>query len=147
LFEYHGIKITWLGHEGFKIEDGEKTLVIDPFQVKHKVPADYALVCHEHPDHASAEDLKKVVKLGETIVVTIEAAKSEVEKASPKEIKIVKPGDKVKLGNFEVRAVAAYNNNKFRSPEKPFHPKEDGKVGILSKQVAEFQSTTLVTAT
>jgi L-ascorbate metabolism protein UlaG (beta-lactamase superfamily) len=133
LFEYHGVEITWLGHDGFKIEDGGKTLVIDPFQVKHKVPADYVLVSHEHSDHANAEDLKKVVIPGETIVVTIEAAKSEVEKSSPKEIKIVKPGDKVKLGNFEVRAVPAYNTNKFRSPGKPFHPKEDGKVGYIVK--------------
>jgi L-ascorbate metabolism protein UlaG (beta-lactamase superfamily) len=133
LYEYHGVKITWLGHDGFKIEDGGKTLVIDPFQLKHNVPADYVLVSHEHQDHANAEDLKKVVKPHETIVMTIPAAKSEVEKASPKEIKIVKPGDTAKLGNFEVRAVPAYNINKFREPGKPFHPKVDGKLGFLVK--------------
>jgi L-ascorbate metabolism protein UlaG (beta-lactamase superfamily) len=133
LYEYHGVKITWLGHDGFKIEDGGKTLVIDPFQLKHNVPADYVLVSHEHQDHANAEDLKKVVKAHETIVVTIAAAKSEVEKASPKEIKIVKPGDQVKLGNYEVKAVPAYNTNKFREPGKPFHPKSDADVGYVVK--------------
>ena len=133
MLEHRGVKITWLGHDGFKIEDGGKTLVIDPFQLKHNVPADYVLISHEHPDHANAEDLKKVVNPHETIVVTIQAAKGEVAKASPKEIKIVKPGDQVKLGNFEVRAVPAYNTNKFREPGKPFHPKEDGKVGYVVK--------------
>ncbi|MDA4130357.1 MAG: MBL fold metallo-hydrolase [Thaumarchaeota archaeon] len=133
MFEYQGVKITWLGHDGFKIEDGGKTLVIDPFQLKQKVPADYVLVSHEHQDHSNAEDLKKVVKPNETIIVGIQASKSEIEKASPMEIKIVKPGDRVKLGNFEVRAVPAYNTNKFRSPGKPFHPKEDGKVGYIIK--------------
>ena len=98
------MKVTWLGHDGFKIEDNGKVLVIDPFQLKHNVLADYVLVSHEHSDHASAEDLKKVVKPRETIVVTISAAKNEVEKASPKEIKIVKPGDEVKLGGFDVQA-------------------------------------------
>ncbi|MDA4129921.1 MAG: MBL fold metallo-hydrolase [Thaumarchaeota archaeon] len=133
MFEYQGVKITWLGHDGFKIEDGGKTLVIDPFQLKQKVPADYVLVSHEHFDHSNAEDLKKVVKPNGTVVVGIQASKSEIEKASPMEIKIVKPGDRVKLGNFEVRAVPAYNTNKFRSPGKPFHPKEDGKVGYVVK--------------
>jgi L-ascorbate metabolism protein UlaG (beta-lactamase superfamily) len=131
LFEYQGVKITWLGHDGFKIEDAGKTLVIDPFKLKRNVPADYVLISHEHSDHSNAEDLKKVVKPNETVVVGIAASKAEIEKASPKEIKIVKPGDKLKLGNFEIRAVPAYNTNKFAQPGKPFHPKQDGKVGYI----------------
>jgi L-ascorbate metabolism protein UlaG (beta-lactamase superfamily) len=131
LFEYQGVKITWLGHDGFKIEDAGKTLVIDPFKLKKNVPADYVLISHEHSDHSNAEDLKKAVKPNETVVVGIAASKAEIEKASPKEIKIVKPGDKLKLGNFEIRAVPAYNTNKFAQPGKPFHPKQDGKVGYM----------------
>ena len=48
-----------------------------------------------------------------------------------KEIRIIKPGDKVKFGDIEVEAVPAYNLNKFREPGKVFHPKEDGKLGFI----------------
>lgn len=131
MLEHNDAKITWLGHDGFKIESSGETLVIDPFQLKHNIPADFVLVSHEHFDHLNAEDLKKVVKPKETVVVSIEAAREEVNKVSPKEFKVVKPGDKIKLGSFEVRAVPAYNTNKFREPGKPFHPKQDGKVGYI----------------
>jgi L-ascorbate metabolism protein UlaG (beta-lactamase superfamily) len=131
MFEHKGAKITWLGHDGFKIEDGGETLVVDPFKLKHDVWADYVLISHEHFDHLNPEDLKKVVKPNSTIVVSIPAAREVVSKLSPKEFKTVKPGDRVKLGSFEVRAVAAYNTNKFAEPGKVFHPKQDGKVGFV----------------
>jgi len=131
MFEYKGTKITWLGHDGFKIEDSGETLVVDPFKLKHNVPADYVLISHEHFDHLNHDDLKKVVKPNSTIVVSIPAAKAEVSKVSPKEFKTVKPGDRIKLGSFGVRAVPAYNTNKFAAPGKVFHPKQDGKVGYV----------------
>ena len=131
MYEHNDAKITWLGHDGFKIESGGETLVIDPFKLKRSVPADYVLISHEHFDHLNEEDLKKVVKPKETIVVSILAAKEEVGKVNPKEFKIVKPGDRIKLGSFDIRAVPAYNTNKFREPGKPFHPKQDGKVGFI----------------
>ncbi len=131
MFEHNGAKITWLGHDGFKIESDGETLVIDPFKLKHNVPADFVLISHEHFDHLNAEDLKKVVKSKQTTVVSIAAARDEVNKSSPKEFKVVKPGDRIKLGSFDIRAVPAYNINKFAEPGKPFHPKQDGKVGYL----------------
>jgi L-ascorbate metabolism protein UlaG (beta-lactamase superfamily) len=130
MFEHKGVKITWLGHDGFKIEDGPETLVIDPFKLSHETRADYVLISHEHFDHCSAEDLRKVVKPS-TVVVAIEACKSELSKVKPKEIKIVKPGDELKLGSFEVKAIPAYNLNKFAEPGRVFHPKNDGKVGFV----------------
>jgi L-ascorbate metabolism protein UlaG (beta-lactamase superfamily) len=130
-YERNGAKVTWLGHDGFKIESDGETLVIDPFKLKRHVPADYVLISHEHFDHLNAEDLKKVVKPNQTIVASIAAAKEEVSKASPKEFKVVKPGDRIRLGSFDIRAVPAYNTNKFAQPGKPFHPKEDGKVGFV----------------
>jgi L-ascorbate metabolism protein UlaG (beta-lactamase superfamily) len=131
MFEHKDAKITWLGHDGFKIESVGETLVIDPFKLKHNVPADYVLISHEHFDHLNVDDLKKVVKPKQTTVVSIAAAKEEVSKVSPKEFKVVKPGDRIKLGVFDIRAVPAYNTNKFAEPGKPFHPKQDGKVGYV----------------
>ncbi len=132
MFEYKGTNITWLGHDSFKIEDLGQTLVIDPFQLGHEARADYILISHEHFDHCNSEDLKKVLKPS-TVVVAISSCEDELSKVKPKEVKVVKPGDKVKVGDFEVSAVPAYNVNKFSAPGKAFHPKAEGKVGYLIK--------------
>ncbi|MGI0091850.1 MAG: MBL fold metallo-hydrolase [Nitrososphaerales archaeon] len=132
MYNYKGVKITWLGHDGFKIEDGSETLVIDPFKLSHDARADYVLISHEHFDHCNSEDLKKVLKT-DTIVVAIPSCRDELAKAAAKQIKTVKPGDRVNVGGFEVRAVPAYNTNKYMEPGKHFHPKQDQKVGYMLK--------------
>jgi L-ascorbate metabolism protein UlaG (beta-lactamase superfamily) len=133
MLEHNGVKITWLGHDGFKIQDGTETLVVDPFQLKSPVKADYVLISHEHFDHCNQEDLRKVVREN-TKIVASKDCKEELSKVTPKgEVKYVKPGDTAKLGSFEVRAVPAYNVNKFREPGRPFHPKADEKVGYVIK--------------
>jgi|SRR5579875_1493778 L-ascorbate metabolism protein UlaG (beta-lactamase superfamily) len=132
MYTYKDVRITWLGHDGFKIEEDSKTLVIDPFKLSRDVKADYVLISHEHFDHCNAEDLKKVIKPN-TVVVAIPACKDELSKVKPKEIKMVKPGDKVDLGDFEIQAIPAYNTNKYREPGKHFHPKAEGKVGYVIK--------------
>lgn len=132
MYEYKDAKITWLGHDGFKIDSGSETLVIDPFKLSHNVFADFVLLSHEHYDHCNADDLKKVLKAN-SVVVAISSCEDELAKVTPKEIKIVKPGDRVSLGSFEVQAVPAYNTNKYSAPGKHFHPKVDGKVGYVIK--------------
>lgn len=130
MLEYNGVKITWLGHDGFRIQDGQ-VIYIDPFQLEGSGPkADIVLVSHEHFDHCSVDDLKKIVG-SNTVIVAHAQSKAELSKLKAKEIKIVKPGDKIKVGDVSVEAVPAYNLNKFREPEKPFHPKEDGKLGYV----------------
>jgi L-ascorbate metabolism protein UlaG (beta-lactamase superfamily) len=129
LYEYHNVKLTWLGHDGFRIQDGQ-VLYIDPYQIEGGPKADLILVSHEHDDHLSVADLKKVTTPNTTIVAHTQS-KNELSKLKVKEVKIIKPGDKVKFGDIEVEAVPAYNLNKFREPGKVFHPKEDGKLGFI----------------
>ncbi len=130
MLEYNGVKVTWLGHDGFRIQDGQ-VIYIDPFQLEGSGPkADIVLVSHEHFDHCSVDDLKKVVG-SNTVIVAHAQSKGELSKLKAKETKIVKPGDKIKVVDVSVEAVPAYNLNKFREPGKPFHPKEDGKLGYV----------------
>jgi L-ascorbate metabolism protein UlaG (beta-lactamase superfamily) len=129
MFEYQNVKLTWLGHDGFRIQDGQ-VLYIDPYQIEGGPTADLILVSHEHGDHCSVDDLKKITTPNTTIVAHAQS-KNELSKLKVKEIKIIKPGDKVKFGDIEVEAVPAYNLNKFREPGKVFHPKEDGKLGFI----------------
>lgn len=127
---YEGVQITWLGHDGFKLKTG-KAVYIDPFQLKAAAePGDIVCVTHEHFDHLSVDDLKKVVA-PQTLVVTIAACEGSVKPLHPKVIRIVKPGDKVVADDLTVDVVPAYNTNKFRSPGNPFHPQADGKVGFV----------------
>jgi L-ascorbate metabolism protein UlaG (beta-lactamase superfamily) len=122
--------MSWLGHDSFRIKNGQ-TVIIDPFKIR-PIPdkADILLISHEHFDHLSLEDIKKVSS-EKTTVVTIPAVKKELSGLKAKEVKAVKPGDKVVLGDISIEVVPAYNLNKFREPGKPFHPKEDGKVGFI----------------
>src|SRR4030066_1648350 len=111
--------IHWLGHDTFKIS-GEKTVYTDPFKIRKKDTADIILITHEHSDHCSPEDVKKIQGPNTMIVATSDCAK----KLSGK-IKVVKPGDKINVEGIEIEAVPAYNTN------KQFHPKANGWVGYI----------------
>jgi len=130
MLEYQGVKITWLGHDGFRIQDGQ-VIYIDPFKIGSGGPkADILLVSHEHFDHCNIEDLSKVTTAN-TVVVAHSQSRSELGKLKAKELKIIKPGDKIAVGAVAIEAVPAYNVNKFREPGRVFHPKEDGKLGFI----------------
>ena len=130
MFEYRGVKLTWLGHDGFRIQNGQ-VLYIDPYEIESGGPkADIVLVSHEHGDHCSVEDLKKITGPN-TVIVAHSQSRSELGKVRSKEVKIIKPNEKVTIGDFTIETVPAYNLNKFREPGKPFHPKQDGKLGFI----------------
>jgi L-ascorbate metabolism protein UlaG (beta-lactamase superfamily) len=129
MFEYHGVKLSWLGHDGFRIQNGQ-IIYIDPFQISGGPKADIVLVSHEHFDHCSVDDLKKIVTPN-TVIVAHSQSKGELSKVKAKEVKTMKPGEKLTLGDLVIETVPAYNLNKFREPGKVFHPKEDGKLGYV----------------
>src|SRR5947199_99450 len=91
MFDYHGLKISWLGHDSFRIKNG-KTIIIDPFKLRSTPDkADILLISHEHFDHLSLDDIKKVVTEN-TIILTIPAVKKELSSLKVKEVKVAKPG-------------------------------------------------------
>lgn len=113
--------IHWLGHDTFKIT-GEKIIYTDPFQITKRDKADIILITHEHFDHCSPEDVKKI-QGKDTIIVTTKDCAAKLSG----NIKIIQPTDKIKIHNIEIEAVPAYNIN------KQFHPKEKGWVGYIFK--------------
>jgi len=130
MLEFEGVEITWLGHDGFKLKKGT-VVYVDPYQLKSPAePADVACVTHEHFDHLSVEDLKKVVT-SRTAIVTIAACEAATKGLRPHAVRVVKPGDRVLVEGIAIEAVPAYNTSKFRAPGKPFHPQADGKVGFI----------------
>jgi L-ascorbate metabolism protein UlaG (beta-lactamase superfamily) len=130
MFTYKGVEITWLGHDGFKIKK-DKTVYIDPYRLGGAAEqGDLVLVTHEHFDHLSLDDLKRVVG-PETTVMTIPACEKDVKGLRPKRVHVVRPGERLEAEGIQVEVLPAYNLNKFRSPGNPFHPKQDGKVGFI----------------
>jgi L-ascorbate metabolism protein UlaG (beta-lactamase superfamily) len=130
MLQYEGVQITWLGHDGFKLKQ-DRVVYLDPYKLKNESePADLVCVSHEHSDHLSLDDLKRVVS-PTTTIVTIPACEQAVQGLGPKAVRVVKPGDRFEVEGVGVEAVAAYNTSKFRPSGQPFHPPADGKVGFI----------------
>ena len=110
-----------------RIKDRVGCIYIDPFQM-HEEPHDaaYVLITHDHYDHFSPDDIKKVVS-DRTILVVPEKMEAKAQKLSGTVSKIVS----VKLGVYraidglELETVPAYNIL------KPFHPKSAEWVGYI----------------
>lgn len=127
MLDYKGIKFHWLGHDGYRIVAGGKTIYIDPYQLSKaqhgKNDADIVMIAHNHFDHLSMDDIKQVVGKKTDIVAARECA--EQLKPLGLATSLVAPGDRVTVQGVQVEAVAAYNTN------KTFHPKADKKVGYV----------------
>jgi L-ascorbate metabolism protein UlaG (beta-lactamase superfamily) len=130
VFEYNGIKISWLGHSAFRLTDNKnKVVYIDPYEIKPAAPADVILITHEHFDHCSFEDVSKIIK-SNTVIVTIAAAKDKLRNINAQFLLVV-PGKSYEINDVKVEAVPAYNVNKFRAPGVTFHPETENKVGFI----------------
>lgn len=129
MFEYGGLKISWLGHDGFKIKNS-KTIYVDPYVMEAGEKADIILISHEHFDHCSPGIIKKIVTSNTTIITT-PAVKQQLSGTKAKEIRAVKPGEKIIVDDVSVETVPAYNVNKFRSPGQPFHSKQEEMLGFI----------------
>ncbi|MGH9405090.1 MAG: MBL fold metallo-hydrolase [Terriglobia bacterium] len=120
-----------IAHDTFRIS-GSKVIYTDPFRVKHTDQADIVLLSHDHEDHLSLEDLKKVCT-GKTHIVASPLCKDRLQEMKDVRVEYLKPGEKTSAGGVEIEAVPAYNVNKFRSPGQPFHPKEKHGAGFIVK--------------
>ena len=130
MFEYHGIKIRWHGHDTFTLEK-KITICTDPFKLSKTIQADLILISHNHFDHLSLEDLKKISSKN-TIIVAANECIPLISNISLKEKIGISPGEEKTINNIKVKAVPAYNIDKINSDtKKPFHPKEDKKIGFI----------------
>lgn len=118
------VEVDWIGHATVKLEDSDgKVVYIDPWSevMKNKTgKADLIISTHNHFDHFDKKAIQALKKRS-TVLVCTENSISEV----PEDLshKVIKPGTGVDAKGVHIRGVHAYNIDKFREPDTPYHPK------------------------
>ncbi len=114
------ITLKWLGHASFKINQEDKVIYIDPWQITNEASnATLVLVSHSHYDHFSPEDIKKVSNSDTKLI-----APADVIAKQKKGVTII-PGQTIEINDIKVQGVPAYN------PQKQFHPKQNKWLGFI----------------
>ncbi len=120
-------QIVWYAQSAFRIEAGGLRIYLDPYRLPPgQPPADVLMVSHDHSDHLSGDDIAKI-RTKDTVVF---ASPPAAKKLAPP-VTALAPGQRAQHGQLSVRAVPAYNVNKFRSPGVPFHPRASQHVGFV----------------
>ena len=113
-------KIHWLGHASVRI-NGSKTIYVDPYELSGVAEkADLILITHNHYDHLSVEDIKKISTDQTEVIIPASLLVSLENK-----VKKVDIGQTIAVKGVEIRAVPAYNI------VKTFHPRSQGYVGYV----------------
>ncbi len=108
-------------HSSIRIAS-DKVIYFDPFQIAEEShDADIIFITHDHYDHFSVEDIRKVEK-EDTVYVIPECMYNLL---GGENVVVIQPREKTVVEGLDVYAVPSYNLN------KPFHPLEKGYVGYL----------------
>ena len=111
------VEITWLGHASVMIEGAGLHIYVDPWKLKGDLPvADIVLVTHDHYDHYSEDDIRRI-KAEDTVVVC--------SSKRPLVDEVMLPGDNRVIKGVKIEAVPAYNI------KKDFHPRANNWVGYM----------------
>ena len=119
MIEAFAKKITWLGHDGFRI-DTRKVIYFDPYQIEGGPKADLILISHEHFDHCSPDDVAKI-QASQTVIVT----EKDSAKKLTGDVRVLKPGESLTVDDVKIQAVPSYNT------DKDFHPEKNKWLGFI----------------
>ncbi len=110
-----------------RIKSSQGTIYLDPFQIKTEPhDADYILLTHDHYDHFSVDDIRKIAKISTILVVPARMEDDAKELANDvASIVTVKPGVYKEISGLEIETIPAYNT------VKPFHPRRAEWVGYI----------------
>ena len=108
--------VRWYGQSSLRIELGGKVIWLDPVKVAVTEAADLILITHDHGDHYSPADIKKLS--GPSTLVLAGFDSSPFER--------IHPGESKTLGDLTIEAVPAYNVVKTQ-----FHPKSAAYCGFI----------------
>lgn len=117
-------KITVNTQSSIRIQS-EKIIYFDPFKISSAAnDADVIFITHEHSDHFSPEDIRKVQK-SDTVFVGPKSMEDTFKKSGYSDLILLAPGEKTTVQDIPVEAIPAYNLM------KPFHLKKNGWLGYV----------------
>ena len=116
------MKLTWIGHSGFRLETGSSVLLIDPFLTGNGVfeasgvssddiaaGVTHIALTHGHDDHVG-DTVEIAKKTGATVIAVYELVmhlgSQGVENLEP-----ANPGGTIDCGDFDVSFVKAYHSS------------------------------------
>ena len=110
-----------------RIAAPEGIVYLDPLEIGDAPhDADFVLITHDHHDHFSPSDIRKVAGADTVLVVPQKMAKQAQElRDIVGSIVTVRPGEALTVKDLALETVPAYNNI------KPFHPQSAGWVGYI----------------
>ncbi len=119
------LDIEHINHACFRIKANGKIIYLDPFKTPDALhDADVIFISHEHFDHCSIEDIRKIIK-PETIIVCPPDCQSKFSGMHLRQVVLVKPFDHKTVEGIGVETIPAYNTN------KKFHPRQNDWVGYV----------------
>lgn len=122
--EFDTVDVDWLGHASVKLEDSDNfTVYVDLWNDvmgEENDEADVVVSTHDHFDHFDKKAIQSIKKRDTVLILT-----EDSEGDAPEEVqkKIIKPGTSIKARDQRFKGVHAYNLDKFREPDTPYHPK------------------------
>lgn len=117
------MEITINCHSSIRIA-ADKIVYFDPFKISEAThDADIIFITHDHYDHFSIDDIKKIEK-EDTVYVIPECMYNQL---GGENVIVVNPGDKTEIEGYEVEVIPSYNRHKL------FHPRRKGYVGYIVK--------------
>jgi L-ascorbate metabolism protein UlaG (beta-lactamase superfamily) len=121
------VTIELLGHSGFLRGGDGKKIYIDPYDLGEEPAfedkADILLITHEHFDHCSPNDIKKVRRSDSTTLIPENISlqfKGDARRIAEGDVL----ADGLEIKGTRIEVVPAYN------PDKPYHPRGLG-VGYI----------------
>ena len=117
--------ITVNTQSSIRIESAEAVIRFDPFKITGEPhDADLILITHDHYDHFSPNDIRKVSK-SSTILIAPKNMEKAIAKHGFSQAVLLAPDEKQTVQGIPVEALASYNIL------KPFHPKSNGNLGYV----------------
>jgi len=110
------MRVTWLGHAGLRVEQGDYTLVVDPGVFCDRpaleralADADGILITHEHFDHLAEDAVRAALAAKPAIEVWTNSGVAAYMEGTPVTVHTIGDGDAFSAGGIEVRGYGEWH--------------------------------------